>query len=144
MKAPLDRQTLDSMTEDDWQARLSPLEYHVLRQKGTERPFTGRHTDNTDDGVYVCRGCGLALFDSDHKFHSGCGWPSFDKSISPTALIQTPDHSYGMSRTEVSCSACGGHLGHVFDDGPPETTGLRYCINSVAIHFYPTNTKECL
>lgn len=123
------------MSEADWQARLSDEEYYVLRQKGTERPFTGIYTDSEDDGIYHCRGCHAKLFDSTSKFHSGCGWPSFDRTISNDALTQTLDLSYGMRRIEVTCTNCGGHLGHVFDDNHITDTGLRYCINSVAIDF---------
>lgn len=123
------------MSEADWQARLSDEEYYVLRQKGTERPFTGIYTDSEDDGIYHCRGCHAKLFDSISKFHSGCGWPSFDRTISNDALTQTLDLSYGMRRIEVTCTNCGGHLGHVFDDNHITDTGLRYCINSVAIDF---------
>lgn len=131
----LSPEQIRQMTEADWQERLSPDEYHVLRQKGTERPFTGIYTDSKDDGVYHCRGCHAILFDSTHKFHSGCGWPSFDRTKTDTALTETLDLSHGMRRIEVTCTNCGGHLGHVFPDGPQETTGLRYCINSVAIDF---------
>lgn len=125
------------LTEQDWQNRLTADEYYVLRQKGTERPFTGLYTDVFDKGVYRCKGCNAKLFDSDSKYHSGCGWPSFDKTISDTALTETLDLSHGMRRIEVTCSNCGGHLGHVFPDGPRETTGIRYCINSIAIDFEP-------
>ena len=125
------------LTEQDWQDRLTPDEYRILRQKGTERAFTGFYTDVFDDGVYRCKGCHAKLFDSKDKYHSGCGWPSFDKTISDTALTETLDLSHGMRRIEVTCSNCGGHLGHVFPDGPRETTGIRYCINSIAIDFEP-------
>lgn len=122
-----------SFTEQDWRARLSPEEYYILREKGTERAFTGFYTDVEDSGIYRCKGCHAKLFSSDNKFHSGCGWPSFDDTINDTALTETLDLSYGMQRIEVTCSNCGGHLGHVFPDGPQDTTGLRYCINSLAI-----------
>lgn len=124
---------IKQLTETDWQSRLDPEAYYVLRQKGTERAFTGIYTDTTDKGVYRCKGCNSKLFDSEHKFHSGCGWPSFDRAINDNALTKTLDLSHGMQRIEVTCSHCGGHLGHVFSDGPRQTTGLRYCINSVAI-----------
>ncbi|OOR90709.1 peptide-methionine (R)-S-oxide reductase [Moraxella caviae] len=123
------------MSEADWQARLSSDEYYVLRQKGTERPFTGAYTDSEAVGTYHCKGCGAPLFTSQDKFHSGCGWPSFDRTISDGALTETLDLSHGMRRIEVTCSRCGGHMGHVFPDGPADTTGLRYCINSIAITF---------
>lgn len=125
------------LTEQDWQNRLTADEYYVLRQKGTERPFTGLYTDVFETGVYRCKGCHAKLFDSDSKYHSGCGWPSFDKTINDTVLTETLDLSHGMRRIEVTCSNCGGHLGHVFPDGPRETTGIRYCINSIAIDFEP-------
>lgn len=125
------------LTEQDWQNRLTADEYYVLRQKGTERPFTGLYTDVFETGVYRCKGCHAKLFDSDSKYHSGCGWPSFDKTINDNVLTETLDLSHGMRRIEVTCSNCGGHLGHVFPDGPRETTGTRYCINSIAIDFEP-------
>lgn len=125
------------LTEQDWQNRLTADEYYVLRQKGTERPFIGLYTDVFENGVYRCKGCHAKLFDSDSKYHSGCGWPSFDKTINDTVLTETLDLSHGMRRIEVTCSNCGGHLGHVFPDGPRETTGMRYCINSIAIDFEP-------
>lgn len=125
------------LTEQDWQNRLTADEYYVLRQKGTEPPFTGLYTDVFETGVYRCKGCHAKLFDSDSKYHSGCGWPSFDKTINDTVLTETLDLSHGMRRIEVTCSNCGGHLGHVFPDGPRETTGMRYCINSIAIDFEP-------
>lgn len=120
------------MSEQDWQNRLDPLEYYVLRQKGTERPFTGEYTDTETDGIYHCKACNAKLFDSDSKFHSGCGWPSFDDKISPSAISEHLDTSHGMIRTEVCCANCGSHLGHLFDDNP-NGTGLRYCINSVCL-----------
>lgn len=128
--------TLDEiaqLTEEDWRQRLNDTEYYVLRQKGTERPFTGVHNDMSEKGIYRCKGCGAKLFDSSNKFDAGCGWPSFDSTIEPSAVSEQLDTSHGMRRVEVTCSNCGGHLGHVFPDGPRETTGLRYCINSVAI-----------
>lgn len=128
---PLDKDTLNAMTEQDWQNRLSADEYYVLRQKGTERPFTGAYTDVFCEGTYHCKGCHAPLFDSDSKFHSGCGWASFD-AVKTNAVHEQPDFSYNMVRTEVLCANCGGHLGHVFDDGITDTH-LRYCINSLAI-----------
>lgn len=126
-----------TMSDADWQARLSDEAYYVLRQKGTERPFTGIYTDSKDDGIYRCQGCHAKLFDSKSKFYSGCGWPSFDQTINDHALTETLDLSHGMRRIEVTCTNCGGHLGHVFDDNFVTGTGLRYCINSVAIDFEP-------
>lgn len=121
------------LTEADWRDRLSPEEYHILREKGTERAFTGFYTDVMDEGVYRCKACNAKLFDSDSKFQSACGWPSFDKTINDTAITESLDTSHGMRRIEVTCSNCGSHLGHVFPDGPKETTGMRYCINSLAV-----------
>ncbi len=120
-------------SDEEWRDRLSDEEYRILREAGTEPPFSGEYVEHTDDGTYVCAGCGTELFDSETKFESGCGWPSFydtDDGRIETRL----DTSHGMRRTEVLCATCGGHLGHVFDDGP-DPTGKRYCINSVALEF---------
>jgi peptide-methionine (R)-S-oxide reductase len=123
-------------SEQAWKAELSPIQYHVLREKGTERAFTGEHHDNKADGVYTCAACGLALFDADHKFDSGTGWPSYDRAIASDAVDRHEDRAMGMLRTEITCARCGGHLGHVFKDGPP-TTGERFCVNSASLDFKP-------
>ncbi|WP_396180587.1 peptide-methionine (R)-S-oxide reductase MsrB [Flavobacterium sp.] len=123
-------------TDVEWKVQLTPEEYAVLREKGTERPYTGEYDKHFEKGMYVCAACENPLFTSDTKFDSHCGWPSFDESIKGSTIYHK-DVSYGMIRTEVMCAKCGGHLGHVFDDGPKETTGQRYCTNSVSIKFLP-------
>ncbi|NER14074.1 peptide-methionine (R)-S-oxide reductase MsrB [Leptobacterium flavescens] len=123
-----------SKTEKEWKAQLNEMEYFVLRQKGTERPFVGKYDKFYGKGSYVCAACGIKLYESEHKFNSGTGWPSFDRGYDEN-LEYEADTSHGMSRTEVKCANCGGHLGHVFNDGPRETTGIRHCINSVSLQF---------
>ena len=123
-------------TDQEWKKVLTPAQYHVLRGKGTERPFTGEYDQHFEKGHYACAACGQKLFASQTKYDAGCGWPSFDQALKG-AVTYHVDNSLGMERTEVLCSACGGHLGHVFDDGPKKTTGQRYCMNSVSLQFVP-------
>jgi len=122
-------------TDQEWREQLTPEQYHILRQAGTERPFTGEYVDTEEDGLYACAACGNPLFSSDTKFHSGSGWPSFWDVISQGNVETHEDLSHGMRRTEILCARCGGHLGHLFPDGPRDQTGLRYCINSAALEF---------
>lgn len=122
-------------TEEEWKKQLTPQEYRVLREKATDRPFTGEYENHWDSGIYVCKGCGTELFRSETKFDAGCGWPSFYQGIDSSKITEVIDRSMGMNRVEVLCSKCGGHLGHVFTDGFGTPTGLRYCINSTSLGF---------
>lgn len=124
----------EEKTDQEWQQKLTPEEYRVLRQKGTERAFTGKFYQHKDTGIYTCGACDNPLFRSDTKYESGSGWPSFYKPVSPESIVEERDTAFGMVRTEVMCGKCGSHLGHVFDDGPAPT-GQRYCINSVSLDF---------
>lgn len=126
---------VDEMTDDDWKDKLDDEQYRVLRSCGTEAPFSGIYWDNHDDGIYRCAGCDTPLFHSDSKFESGSGWPSFDKPVTPDAIKEISDTSHGMTRVEIVCAKCEGHIGHVFEDGPRATTGLRYCTNSASLSF---------
>ena len=120
-------------TDSEWRKELDDNRYHILREKGTERPFSGEYNLHFEEGTYTCGGCNIPLFNSDQKFESGCGWPSFDNSLE-NAVTYVLDKSHGMIRTEIVCSNCGSHLGHVFNDGPTET-GQRYCVNSLSVSF---------
>ena len=124
-----------SITDAEWREKLTPQQYHVLREAGTERAFTGEYDKHYDAGEYFCAGCGTQLFTSDTKYNSGCGWPAFTKPVDAETVAEHRDESFGMVRTEVTCAKCDGHLGHVFPDGPPDQGGLRYCINSASLEF---------
>lgn len=123
-------------TDSYWKQKLNKEQYFVLREKGTERPFSGEFVMHKEKGIYKCAACGTELFTDEMKFDSHCGWPSFDKEIAGGKIKQTTDKSHGMIRTEITCAKCGGHLGHIFDDGPTET-GKRYCVNSLSLSFEP-------
>lgn len=128
-------------SDEEWKKELNPEAYFILREAGTERPGTGKYNMHFEEGAYRCQGCNAVLFTSDDKFESHCGWPSFDNVANNEAIIEREDRSHGMVRTEVLCANCGGHLGHVFNDGPTES-GLRYCINSAALDFDKKDSKD--
>ncbi len=133
--------TTMNKSEDEWRKVLTPMQFNVLRQKGTERPYTGEYDEFFEEGDYTCAACGALLFHSSAKYNSGCGWPAFFEPADSANMLFKRDLSYGMIRTEVMCACCGGHLGHVFDDGP-KPSGVRYCINSVSLIFKPSPTGE--
>ena len=129
----IEKQNKNNLSEQEWKEKLTPEEYHILREKGTERPFTGEYDKFYEDGTYKCAGCGTELFSSSSKYDSGCGWPAFYEAI-PEKIEESEDNSFGMKRVEITCENCGGHLGHVFNDGP-QPSGLRYCVNSISLDF---------
>lgn len=129
-------------SEEQWRQSLPPEQYRILREAGTERAFTGKYWDHKEQGLYKCAACGAPLFTSDSKYDSGSGWPSFDRPAGEGAVGENADHSHGMIRTEVVCQRCNSHLGHVFPDGPKETTGLRYCINSASLDFEKAESAD--
>ena len=135
MKNKVEKKYEVEKNEEEWKEILDPQSYKVLREKGTERPFTGQYNLNKDTGIYECKACGNEIFHSSKKFDSGCGWPSFTEPVRPDAIDVHLDHSHFMVREEILCGKCGGHLGHRFPDGPKDQGGIRYCINSVSLDF---------
>ena len=136
-----EKNTKTPKSDQEWREKLTDEQYRILREKGTEPAFTGEYHDSKQPGTYLCAGCGEALFDSEHKYDSGSGWPSFYQPAAKEKVKMEVDHSHGMTRTEVMCSNCGGHLGHVFGDGP-QPTGSRYCINSAALELDPSGKED--
>ncbi|MBF0598032.1 peptide-methionine (R)-S-oxide reductase MsrB [Faecalibacter rhinopitheci] len=130
----MDKNYKISKSEEEWKQQLTPNQFAVLRESATERPFTGEYNMHFENGIYTCAGCGEELFESSSKFDGHCGWPSFDQEIESGKIVEVKDETHGMIRTEILCGSCGGHLGHVFNDGPTET-GLRYCVNSLSLNF---------
>lgn len=137
---PMENKLEINRTEEEWKKILTPEQFYVLRQKGTDRPFTGKFYIHKEKGMYNCAACGNELFSSDMKFDSDCGWPSFDREVAGGKIKQVRDTTHGMIRTEILCAKCGSHIGHIFDDGPT-VTGQRYCVNSTSIAFEPENKK---
>ena len=137
-----DTTTKIEKSEAEWRRELTPIQYAVLREKATERPFSGEYEHEHRPGAYICAGCGQTLFESDAKFDSGCGWPSFTKPVNSADVVEHTDTSFGMERTEVRSAVADSHLGHVFDDGPADKGGLRYCINSASLKFIPVEEME--
>jgi peptide-methionine (R)-S-oxide reductase len=142
MSTESDAGSAHARSEVDWKHELTPEQFHVLREKGTERAFSGEYWNVHDDGSYHCAGCGALLFDSDTKFDSGTGWPSFTEPATAASVELHEDRTHGMLRTEVTCKRCGSHLGHVFPDGPSEAGGMRYCINSLSLQLEPDETSS--
>lgn len=128
------------LSEEEWRQRLTPAQYEVLRRRGTEPAWSGEHLHVDHDGIFCCAGCGAELFSTADKFDSGSGWPSFDRAMAEGTIVESVDRSHMMTRTEITCARCGGHLGHVFPDGPTDT-GLRYCVNSLALDFAPDPSR---
>lgn len=137
MSSEIGDKAVSLRTDEEWRAILSEEEYRILREKGTERPFSGQYDHTFEPGEYVCRGCGTLLFKSEAKFDSGCGWPAFYEAADKSNVAEHEDFSFDMRRVEVTCAKCGGHLGHVFPDAPQTPSGMRYCINSASVGFVP-------
>ena len=136
----IEKQDKNNLSEEDWKEKLTPEEFHILREKGTERPFTGEYDKFYEAGTYKCAGCGTELFSSSSKYDSGCGWPAFYEAL-PEKIEESEDNSFGMKRIEITCENCGGHLGHVFNDGP-QPSGIRYCVNSISLDFESKDNND--